>query len=303
MPRDYVVYGFTGNRIDSFDSLSEAERCLDVWKEEKNIKEEVYHTVPDEQCDETTDDSNDTMYDFITTDDEEQTTEDTEQFNTVGSMWTLGDHSTASDSTQNYLSEAIESTMDVLDDDIDGDMKAVLQDASDLVKDTRVSRFECPVEACGLGHSHSDHKHDIRSAFNVESDFADSMQFCPYCHCGVNELSMLMAFFPYICEPVFTDQHQFEGVLEVEPDILNSMYQHYIQDNLSVSKAAGRAATEFSVRERESEEIPLGVREDIKAFFSRRRRIEKAAQGAPIAQETRNVIGNSREELEVATPE
>ena len=256
-----------------------------------------------EQDDETTDDSQISMsYDFIQSDyDQDSTENNDEKFNTVGSMWTLGDHSTASSEGRSALSEAIEDTMDELDDDIDGDMVAVLEDASDLVKDTRVSKFECPVEACGLGHSHPDHKHDVRDSFDVLDSFADQMQFCPYCHCGVNELSMLMAFFPYISEPVFEDQHEFEGVLEVEPDILNDMYRLYVEDGASVSVAAGAVSARYDVNE--SEAVPLGVREDIKAFFSRRRSIEDAANAAPIAQETRSVIEDSREELEAVTSE
>jgi hypothetical protein len=256
-----------------------------------------------EQEDETADDSQTTMsnYDFIQTGGEQDDNQTEDDFSVVGNKWTLGDHSAASSDDRHELSESIRQTMDALDDDVDDDLMDVLQDASDLVEDTSVSRFECPVEACGLGHSHSDHKHDIRSGFNVEDDFADSVQFCPYCHCGVNELSMLMAFFPYITEPVFTDQHEFEGVLEVEPDILNSMYRRYVQDDLSVNRAAGVVTMEFGVNENEA--VPLGVREDLKLFFQRRRDIEEAANAAPIAQETKSVIEDNRETLEEQTSE
>jgi len=298
MPKDYVVYDFMGNEIDRFDSRSEAVDCLN-WPEADTIKEEVYHTVPDEQDDETIDSNNTMSYDFIQNGNEEDDNQTEDDFSTVGNKWTLGDHSTASGEDRHELSESIRQTMGALDDDVDENLMDVLQDASDLVEDTSVSRFECPVEACGLGHSHSDHKHDIRSGFNVESAFADSAQFCPYCHCGVNELSMLMEFFPYITEPVFTDQHEFEGVLEVEPDILDSMYRRYIQDDLSVNVAAATVAREFAVDE--SKAVPLGVREDLKLFFQRRRNIENAANSAPIAQETRSVIEDNREALEEQT--
>jgi len=249
-----------------------------------------------------TDDSQTSMsnYDFITNDDEQddrQTT--TEDFNTVGSMWNLGDHSTASGLNRNNLSESINSTIEALDDDIDGDMKAVLQDASRLVQETRVSKFECPVEACGLGHSHPDHKHDVRDSFDVLDSFTAEMKFTPYCHCGVNELSMLMAFFPYISEPVFEDQHEFEEVLEVEPMMLDQMYRLYVEDDATVSRAAAEVAARHGVDE--SEAIPLGTRDAIKAFFRRRRSIEKAAQAAPIAQETRQTIEENRTGLEEVT--
>jgi hypothetical protein len=257
----------------------------------------------EEQSDQTTEDNNDSSmsnYDFIGDDNDDERRETTEDdFNTVGSMWNLGDHSTASSVDRSGLTESINDTIEALDDDIDGDMKEVLQDASRLVQNTRVSNFECPVEACGLGHSHPDHKHDIRESFGVLDSFTDEMEFTPYCHCGVNELSMLMAFFPYITEPVFEDQHEFEEILEVEPDILDSMYRRYVQDDLSVSRAAAVVAGEFG--QDESEAVPLGTRDAIKAFFRKRRSIERAAQAAPIAQETRGVIAQNREALEEAT--
>jgi hypothetical protein len=261
----------------------------------------VDHTADDGKNSAETDDNQTSMsnYDFIASDDDAQADTTSDDFNTVGSMWNLGDHSTASSVDRSGLSDSINSTIEALDDDIDGDMKEVLQDASRLVQETRVSNFECPVEACGLGHSHPDHKHDVRDSFDVLGSFTDQMEFCPYCHCGVNELSMLMAFFPYISEPVFEDQHEFEEVLEVEPEVINGMYRLYIEDDMTVSQAAGKAAARRGVAE--SELVPLGTRDAIKAFFRRRRSIEKAAQAAPIAQETRQAIESNRVALEEAT--
>lgn len=293
-----VVNNETGNKVAGTPRYEDKRRAVkdsEKWDQNRDGSFSV------EECDETTDDSQTTMsnYDFINTDDEQDDNQTEADFSTVGNKWNLGDHSTASSEDRHELSESIRQTMGALDDDVDDDLMDVLEDASDLVEDTSISRFECPVEACGLGHSHSDHKHDIRSAFNVESAFADSMQFCPYCHCGANELSMLMMFFPYITEPVFTDQHEFEGVLEVAPAILDSMYRRYIQDDLSVNRAAAVVAGEFGLDE--SEAIPLGVREDLEMFFQRRRDIEDAANAAPIAQETRSVIEDSRDALEAQT--
>jgi hypothetical protein len=245
------------------------------------------------------DDSQNTMsYDFIQTGDE-QNQNDEPQFNTVGSMWTLGDHSTASADERRDLSDTIEGTLNALDDDIDGDVKAVLQDASSLVQKTRVRSFECPV--CGLSHSHPDHKHDIRAGFNVEDSFAEEMDFCPYCHCGVNELAMLMPFFGYMNRSVFTDQHIFEGVLEVDPNVLEEVYRLYDQENLTVNRAAARATRDLEGDE--SELVPLGVREDIKTFFDLRQQIENAAESAPIASETREAIEQNRQDLEAFVSE
>lgn len=212
-------------------------------------------------------------------------------FSVVGNRWDLGSHSTTDRETQEELSEAITETMEQLDEDIDDEMVAVLQDASNLVNSVEVTKFECPVEECGLGHSHPDHKHDIRESFSVTEDFASQMQFCPYCHCGVNELRMLVAFFPYIDIPVFEDQHQFEGVLEVDPEMLESIYREY-DSGLSVSRAVSQVAERLGVEE--IEVAPMGVRPDLKKFFYRRKNIEKAADAAPIAEQTRNVISENR---------
>jgi len=250
---------------------------------------------------ETENDNNTSMsnYDFIASDDDAQDDNNDEQFNVVGNKWTLGDHSTASDVDRSGLTESINDTIKSLDDDIDGDMKDVLQDASKMVQNTRVSKFECPVEDCGLGHSHSDHKHDVRDAFNVLDSFTDGMQFCPYCHCGVNELSMLMTFFPYINKPVFTDQQKFEGVFEVDPDVLGEVYRLYSNEDLTVEGAIREVSNNYGLPT--TSLVPMDVREDIKRFFSRRRGIEKAGQAAPIAQETRQAIENNRVSLEEVT--
>jgi hypothetical protein len=293
--KPYVLLDFMGNELDRFPSRHVAEVYLDEWPEADSIEDLT------EQNDETTSGSNETMsnYDFISNGEDDESDNQSDDFSTVGNKWDLGDHSTASSNERHELSESIRQTMDALDDDVDGDLKSVLEDASNLVEDTSISRFECPVEACGLGHSHPDHKHDIRSGFNVEDAFAGQMQFCPYCHCGVNELSMLMAFFPYITEPVFTDQHEFEGVLEVEPDVLEDLYNRYNQGGETVSRAVADAAIQHG--RDESDLAPLGVREDLKRFFQRRQDIENAANAAPIAQETRGVITQNREALEEQT--
>jgi hypothetical protein len=249
---------------------------------------------------ENNDENTSMSYNFITGDEEaEAEAEDTEDFNTVGSMWTLGDHSTASSESRSTLTENINSTIAALDDDIDGDVKAVLQDASRLVQDTRVSKFECPVEACGLGHSHPDHKHDVRESFDVLDSFAEEMNFCPYCHCGVNELSMLMNFYPYISEDVFYGGSIFDDAMEVEPDILEEMYRIHVEESATVNRAAGMVANRRGIDEAEA--VPLGVRESLKEFFQRRRSIDRAANAAPIAQETRNAIEKARRELEELT--
>jgi hypothetical protein len=237
-------------------------------------------------------DAEEETYNFIGS--EEQKVVGTEiDFNVVGNRWDLGSHSTADEEDQKRLSGFINETMEQLDDDIDSDMKAVLQDASELVSDTKVHQFECPVEECGLGHSHPDYKHDIRKSFNVINDFASQMQFCPYCHCGVNELSMLMSLFPYIDAPVFEDQEKFEAVLEVEPEILEALYRRFKQDEMSVRMAVRTVASERGIAE--GDIAGHGIRPELNRFFTRRKNIDKAAEAAPIAEETRNTIDRNRQ--------
>lgn len=235
-------------------------------------------------------------YDFIQTGDD--STDNEEQFNEVGSMWTLGDHTTADESDRSALSQAINDTLRGLDDDVDEDMAAVLQDASAMVEDTRVTRFECPVEACGLGHSHSDHKHDIRSGFGVTDSFAEQMEGCPYCHCGVNELSMLMQFYPYINADVFRNR-DFGGVAEVEPSALEDIYRRYTQEAESFNVALANVTKQRGVSP--SHVVPIGVRDNLEAFFELRQRIDNAADSAPIGSEMRSLVSERREELLEAT--
>lgn len=242
-------------------------------------------------------DSNSDMneYDFIQTEEQSDETTDEPDFETVGNLWTLGDHSSGADVTSE-VQESIRKTIAELDDGIDGDVVDVLQDASEAVESTDVTRFECPHENCGLGHSHGDHKHDIRSGFSVTDSFAAQMEFVPYCHCGVNELSMLMAFMPYITEPVFDDQFRFEEVMEVEPTLLDEAYYRWKAEN---GENFHSMLSELAGEEGRAEEdaFPLGVRNAMASFFERRYEIECAADSAPIPQETQNVITEKRENL------
>jgi hypothetical protein len=229
-----------------------------------------------------------TTYDFMAGSTDEP------DFDTIGNKWTLGDHSSLDSDTQEDLGGVLIDAVDSLDDDIDGEMLEVLQDATDLVTQPNVNRFQCPVETCGLGHSHADHKHDIRdgsqNGLKVRDEFAEQMDFCPYCHCGVNELSMLMGFYSYIAVPVFADSERFDGVQQVDPDDLEDLYRAY-EGNLDI--AVRKAGVAF--------EVVNGVEQELEAFFNRRQTIESAANSAPIPQETRTAISNNRDELEAAT--
>lgn len=279
-------------------------------EDEQSSEDDDYITPPailleeisTENSDETdTDDSNTSMnYNFINNDDNTDNEQQTEDSFAVR-KWGLGDHSTASNDEKDDLTESIEETMDEMDGDVDNELMDVLADAKGLVETATLNRFECPLDDCGLGHSHSDSKHDIRSAFNVTKSFANGTLFCPYCHCGVNELAMLMEFFSYIDEPVFADQHEFEGVLELEPEVINEVYRRYMDDDASLDTIIANIAVQHGVSE--SEVVPLGLRDELKTFIDRRVSIQRAANSAPIAQETRNTIEEAREELSELTSE
>jgi len=242
-------------------------------------------------ADQSTDDE--AAYGFIAEQTEEETTEDTstdEQEPREVRRWSLGDHSVDSGLDSQELDDAIENVREVNED-----LAGVLEETRDMVETTSVSGFECPV--CGLNHGHSDSKHDLRSAFNVEADFADQMEYCPYCHCGVNELAMLVDFFHYISIPVFTDQHEFEGVLEVPPEVVDEVHremkesrQDMDRETLDVKGAVRATSNEY--------EVPREVLDELETFYERKENIKSAADSAPIAGETREAIEDARKELE-----
>jgi hypothetical protein len=313
MPTEYLIRNPVGGIVDSYDDREKAISACQNWnvlrEAEYTLDERHYNTVPDDeelldpimfnnsrdddQNSAETDDSNyNTMnYNFIANDTEQNN--DETDFNTVGSMWTLGDHSSSEIDT--VFADTLGDTMNNLDSEIDSEMMAVLEDAQSLIQNKRTTRFECPIEACGLGHSHSDHKHDIRAGFGVTESFAAGMEFCPYCHCGVNELSMLMPFYSYISVDVFEDD--FSGTEEVTPTLLNKLYDRFKSTNgVGFNRLCTVVAEEtiFS----ETVAFPLGVRDDLEAFCEVRKQIEDAANAAPIAGETRTEINDLRAEIE-----
>jgi hypothetical protein len=294
---DYEVVEINPELFEGDESESEAT------DEDPEIEPVLFSDDETESAETDDDEDNTTMYDFMQNgdgNDEEQTaTEDDEESYEVR-MWSLGNHSTLDEGRSESMSNTLEQFMSDMDSDVDGEVMGVLQDAQSMIGggSSSVRSFECPVDECGLQHSHSDDKHDIRSAFNVEPDFADGLLFNPYCHCSVNELAMLMRFFSYITEPVFTDQEQFEGVFEVDPDLLEEVYRSY-SELPSVEAAVRQVAKERGLRQ--AQVAPRDVYDDLRAFFRRRQDIQNAANGAPIPQETRSRINDAEERLEEAT--
>lgn len=123
-------------------------------------------------------------------DDEDVSTQETDY---AIRMWSLGDHRHPDAKSADDLRDEIER----LRDSDDPGLAAALEEAEAELESADVVDFECPT--CGFGHGHSADKHDVRSAFEVGTQFADDeMDKCPYCHCGVAELAMLVDFYEYL---------------------------------------------------------------------------------------------------------
>lgn len=129
-----------------------------------------------------------------------ETTHDDESFHVT--KWKLGKHS-ASPS----LNAAELRNQAARQQNLNDELSDVFNQAAELVEEVKLKDFQCPV--CGLSHGHSDTKHDIRESFNVTNEFAERMEFAPNCHCGVNELAMLMDFYGEIVMRVFEDDEEF----------------------------------------------------------------------------------------------
>jgi hypothetical protein len=129
------------------------------------------------------------------------------------------------------------------------------------------------------------------------------MEFCPFCHCGVNELAMWIDFIGFSNVVVFEDQHRFEGALDLDNDVLMDfchMYREMVNDHTrdtqpTVAEALRLIGADHSV--------PSDIAEELNLFFGRWHDIKQAANRAPIAGETRNVIADLRTELEAEVEE
>lgn len=191
--------------------------------------------------------------------------------------WSLGNHSTGSGPDEDQLDQML----DGLDPDVDADLRGVLEEAAQMVHADAVRDFECP--RCGLTHGHGDDKHDIRSGFNVATKFADEMEFVPYCHCGVNEAAMLLDFYGYIGEQVFTDEDEkFGMVADAEPEEVEELIAAWQQTN----------------DESEAVRLVSFPANETRAFLRRYRQVKGAADSAPISAETRREIADIRADIE-----
>jgi hypothetical protein len=282
---------------NSFGSREDA-LAQEPWASSHAAIPDPVTVEPVEQDDETTEDSENTMtYDFVDNGDSDES--DNNSDDDFGSQrWGLGDHSRISSENRTGLLESIEATMSETDAEMDEEIRDVLGDAAELVDSADVSNFECPVEACGLGHSHPDTKHDIRSSgsvgYNVTENFADRMEFCPYCHCGVNELSMLLEFFHYIDTEVFAGR-DFSGVRDLDPEVVNVIYNLMTTENMDFTPAVRAASTRYNSPAHVI--VPGSVRSELREFIKLRQDIDADASRAPIHSEAREAIQQLRDGL------
>jgi hypothetical protein len=155
--------------------------------------------------------------------------------------WTLGDHASRPTTTETQLA-----TDAARQRGVDDELAELMEAAAARVPDFEMYDFECP--ACGLNHGHDDKKHDIRAAFNVTGTFAELMEFNAACHCGVNELAMLLDFFDSIETQVFDDQY------DLAPSALDSRFAKI--------RNAAESATLANTTEERIESIRGGLEAD-----------------------------------------
>jgi hypothetical protein len=257
-------------------------------------------------------DDYDAMFGSTTT----TTTDDSDDYNVR--RWKLGDHRMKPTVDAGQLREdAIEN------EDIDDDLADILSRAATQVEQAQVRDFQCPV--CGLSHGHSDDKHDIRSSLGVTEEFAEMMRMNPACHCGVNELAVLVDFYGYIIPQVFEDDEQFVPFEEMMPsdeadaalkllghpdvtvshdethsragrrasvaDLRNIVYDDGHSQGTELHTTTGQALTASRLSNSED------MRESLKALHSRFSDIRSAANSAPIPKDTEAELDELRTRL------
>jgi len=253
-------------------------------------------------------------YPFFTADDSstepETTTDDTDDKDPILiRQWNLGDHAEA---PPNLSWDTLSEELDYLEDEAPG-LADALTEAQETVETFSVGGFECPV--CGLNHSHRDSKHDIRQAFNVTEDFAEQMNFCPYCHCGVSELARLVMYFTEVEGTVmFTDQERFEAVLELDTEIVQGVRRimeevsvqtaiedygmHNFDGNTSRKLTLDEAIEAYEIENNAiGKAVPGSIRPELSLFFGRVDDIRSSARAAPIPSETEQTLNANLGEL------
>jgi len=177
---------------------------------------------------------------------------------------------------------------------VDDELADLLNRAADRVSSASINDFECPV--CGLTHGHSDTKHDIRDRgeLAVTDDFADRMNFAPNCHCGVNELAMLIDFYGEIAVPVFTDGERFKPFTEMMPseeaDHAIALYNE-AKNNPDITRTTRKCLSEAKLQPSDA------MVDSLDALMDRFNDIRNAASNAKISDMTEERIEQIRANL------
>jgi hypothetical protein len=247
-------------------------------------------------------------YDFFDDGDDSTDAETTTEQKDWGvERWSLGEHQEGPDGDWSQVEDNIE----FIENQAPG-LADALSEAKETAQTFSVSGFECSV--CGLNHSHSDNKHDIRDIFNVTTEFAEEMKFSPFCHCGVSELARLVMYFPDVEGiAMFEDQHEFESVLEIPTPVVRNIYramqevtveEAHVQ--MGMSNMAGSSDRKLHLNEAvewerrrtgDREAVPEGIRSELEQFYNRVDRIRSAANSAPIPSETEQSLNKNLGEL------
>ena len=299
---EYAVM-FQGDEYDVFLNEEEAEDVAedlrydypfaDISVEPQELGESGYfdaedasETVPEQEDLEGEDGDSGFVYPFL----KRATMVEDFELNYHSTRWSLGDHTMRNNiNFDEVISEA---------EDVNPQLAGLLQQAKQMVERVEVGGFECKV--CGLNHRHSDQKHDIRGdadttpGFSVTSSFADWMEFCPYCHCGVNELAMLMDFYGYIDAQIFRDESEFGAVRDLSNPAIQDICRRVREADpiMSFKDAVKRSPY--------SDLIGPEDYDGLEAFYRRWNDIKLTANRAPISAETRQDIEDLRDEAEEA---
>lgn len=224
-------------------------------------------------------------------------------------MYTWGDHRVQTETDTDSLRADADRLAGV--DDARADLLREAADEYEQMQREPV-KFECPT--CHLGHSHSASKHALTGDLDVRRAFVAGMKYEDNCHCGVNELAMLVDFFHYINVPVFTDQDRFEAVLELAHDDVRAIINATNEVTVEEAREAGMDidgrdeayltldnAVEWVRREQGvATLVPDDIMPELRKFHRRVKQVKSAANSAPIPQTARTDIEEARQGIRSA---
>lgn len=194
-----------------------------------------------------------------------------------------GDHTMRGSTDPDSLRDDAEQLRGI--DDAAADLLDQAADLYDRGRGASISAFECP--ECGLRHSHGRKKHVLTdngvSGLKVRPAFANVMVFNKRCHCGVNELSMLLRFVEHIEVQIFrdisNDQIPRPAAVNAAERLNNNVFREVLIDELGEDLVA--EAMEY----RGSDALNRVIS------------VRNAADSAPISSDTRQGIEEIEAEL------